>query len=74
MSGGPIYMDAGSSGLGYFAFDIYDGDDFDINVLSYLVYDPYGGFLVTIATVVIIASTAVIIGAALAIVRAKRMK
>ncbi|MHA1928107.1 MAG: hypothetical protein ACTSV2_05975 [Candidatus Thorarchaeota archaeon] len=73
MSGGPIYMDVGSSGLGYFAFDIYDGDDFDINVLSYLVYEM-PGITTTIAAVIIVASTVVIIGAVVGIIRWKRMQ
>ncbi len=72
ISGGAIYMDVGSSGLGYFAFDIYDGDDFDINVLSYLVYEVPRP--ITIATVIIVASTVVIIGAVVGIIRWKKME
>jgi len=73
MLGGPVFMDIGISGLGYFAFSINDRD-IDVNILAYQVYEASGGFPITIATIVIIASTAIIIGAALAIVRWKKTK
>ncbi|MGY5870774.1 MAG: hypothetical protein RTV72_00875 [Candidatus Thorarchaeota archaeon] len=73
--GGHIFMDVGRSGRGYFAFDIYDGiSDLDINIQAFEVYQVQGGFPITITSVIIIASTVVIIGAVGAIIRVKRQE
>ncbi len=72
----PIYMAVGSSGLVYFAFTIGSSSltNFDICIQAYKMYQFSDGFSLIISAVIIIASTVVIIWAAIGILRWKRMK
>ncbi|MGY5879141.1 MAG: hypothetical protein RTV31_02775 [Candidatus Thorarchaeota archaeon] len=69
-----IFSAIGSSGLVYFAFTIYIGAVYtaDLCVQSFEFYETEGAFNLTVTTIIIIASTVVIIGASVGILRWKR--
>ena len=66
-----VFMDTGIGGLGYFAFDIFE-ESIDINIQAFIVYEAPGVFTLTVAMVIMITSTLVIIGAGVGILRWKR--